>query len=149
MDEKKVEEKVMNLVDEMRAQFKKQESIYDKFISFRAATVEAIAYAWSNDDYRRQYLEDPVKFMKEHLGYEFNFNMDIKVEDTKLNRWRAKETGGWVGKNNTLEMIFPPKPRDDEQQVVALATFNRNHLTFFGDSLKNKNDKCQKKDKGE
>jgi ribosomally synthesized peptide (two-chain TOMM family) len=115
----------------------KRDATYDKFIELRAAIVESIALAWQNNDFKTVFMENPKKFMKKHLDYDFPFNMILEIDDESERKrtWQPLDTGGWVGPNNTLEMILPPKPIFDtqygDQQAVALSSYNADHLTMF------------------
>ena len=128
MNEPKTEEQTMN----------ERNSTYDKFLELRAATVESIALAWSEKALSDEYRKDPIGFMREYLGYEFPFKMKLEIEEATTSdekrRWLPQETGGWVGPNNTLEMILPPKPKDEKHEAIALSVYNAKHLTMFNEN---------------
>ena len=117
-----------------------QQSTYEKFLKLRAATVESIALAWSDDKLKKAYMENPVKFMQDHLHYQFPFQMEMKIAKAEtvdqMRTWKPEDTGGWVGPNNTLVMILPPKPEEETQEAIALSAYNADHLTFFGGKKK-------------
>ena len=103
---------------------------YDRFIAYRAALMEAIALAWRDPAFRDRLITDPKRALKEGVGYDFPFNMELGV-DVDSAVWEPQTVGDWrVRHQNLLELVLPPAPEPDEQ-VRALAAFNAHHLTFL------------------
>lgn len=109
--------------------YEKTKSVYDKFLELRAAHVQAVSLAWSDDSLRKEYKKDPPAFMAKYLNYDFPFNINLQV-DERNDTWSSEKTGGWVGINNVYEMVIPPRPKRG-QEGLALADYHRNHLTFL------------------
>lgn len=106
---------------------------YDKFLKLRAIIIQCVALSWHDEDFKNKFKDDPTKVMKEKFNYEFPFAIEFmgnkKVSDDEY-QWNPPGTGGWVGPNNTLELILPPKPKKGEESI-ALASYYANHLTFL------------------
>ncbi|BCS97258.1 hypothetical protein DSLASN_28900 [Desulfoluna limicola] len=106
---------------------------YDKFLKLRSVAVQAVALAWHDPVFKEAFKEDPVSAMKVYFNYDFPFDIDFigdKEGREDDYQWNPTGTGGWVGPNNTLELVLPPKPPKG-QEALALAAYNANHLTFL------------------
>jgi ribosomally synthesized peptide (two-chain TOMM family) len=103
---------------------------YDRFLAYRAAIMQAIALAWKNPDFEKAFIENPIKALKDGVGYDFPFNMKVSVNDQNA-EWEPKIVGDWhITKQDKLVFALPPAPKESEQ-VEALAAFNANQLTFL------------------
>jgi ribosomally synthesized peptide (two-chain TOMM family) len=108
-----------------------QYGTYDRFVAFRAAVMQAIAIAWKDEAFRARLIESPVQAMKDRIGYQFPFNMELGV-DVDNAKWRPTTVADWqVLRPNLLELVLPPAPAHAGDRVEALAAFNASHLTFF------------------
>ena len=106
------------------------ESSYDKFLQFRSVVIQAIAKAWQDEAFHEQLKLSPKVALKEAFDYDFPFNLDLKTNDDNA-AWDQTEQGGWlVYEQNDLEMILPPPPAP-EQEAVALAAYNAQHISFL------------------
>jgi ribosomally synthesized peptide (two-chain TOMM family) len=107
-----------------------QHGVYDHFLAYRAAIMQAIALAWRDPAFRDQLIADPKAALKTGVGYKFPFNMELAV-DVDNAVWRPHTVTDWqVKHHNLLELPLPPAPEAVEQ-VEALAAFNAQHLTFL------------------
>lgn len=105
---------------------------YDRFVAFRAAVMQAIAIAWSDEKFRKELIKDPKAALKSGVGYTFPFNIDLGV-DVDNAEWKPLTVADWhVKRRDLLQMVLPPAPEQSEQ-VEALAAFNATHLTFLND----------------
>lgn len=106
---------------------------YDKFLKLRSVVIQSVALAWHDPNFKEEFKENPINAMRVYFNYEFPFDIlfsgkkEARDEDYQ---WNPAGTGGWVGPNNALEMILPPKPPKG-QEAIALAAYNANHLTFL------------------
>ena len=110
-----------------------QLATYDKFLKFRAVIVQSVALSWHDDQFKDAFKEDPVKALKERFDYDFPFGIHFsgnKAVSEEDYQWNPSGTGGWVGPNNTLELVLPPKPGKG-QEAIALASYYADHLTFL------------------
>jgi ribosomally synthesized peptide (two-chain TOMM family) len=104
---------------------------YDRFIAYRAATMQAIALAWRDPKFRDEFIENPKKALKKGVGYDFPFNMDLRVDPDSAT-WEPRTVADWrVNQRNVLQMVLPPRPKDAADRVEALAAFNAKHITFL------------------
>ncbi len=109
-------------------------SVYDDFLTFRAVFIQAVALTWKDKDFKIRFMENPKEAMKEYFDYEYPFHMDLKtwyekdIENKYI--WYPTGTGAWVGPNNKLELVLPPKP-EDGQETIALAAYHKNHLSMW------------------
>lgn len=116
-----------------------QTGSYDKFLEFRVAVIQLVAEAWDHwdpekNDFTEEFktkLQNTKGYMKETLGYEFPFDMDLEVI-FKNAVWEPETVVDWkVNATNTLSLFLPPAP-PVEEQAKALAKFNADHITFLG-----------------
>jgi ribosomally synthesized peptide (two-chain TOMM family) len=115
----------------MNEQPKDDYGTYDRFIAYRAAVMRAIALAWRDEQFRKQLIEDPKQAMKAGIGYDFPFNMELRVH-TDSATWKPLTVTDWrVDRRNLLQMVLPPRPANEADRVEALAAFNASHLTFL------------------
>ena len=104
---------------------------YDQFLAYRAAIMQAIALAWRDDNFRGQLIETPKQALKDGIGYDFPFNMELTV-DVDNATWDPLTVADWrVTHRSRLQMVLPPAPPMAER-VEALAAYNASHLTFLG-----------------
>lgn len=108
-------------------------SVYDDFLEFRAVMVQAVARSWSDPDFKEKFEASPKQCLKEYFDYDFPFRIGFKWDETLKDsdyKWYPKGTGAWVGPNNKLELILPPKPEKD-QASMALAAYHLGHLCLW------------------
>lgn len=105
-------------------------AVYDRFLQFRVYVIQAIALSWKDDDFRDRFKSNPRQAFKDAFGYDVPFDIDLCV-DLNNAEWNGYYCGEWkVNKQETLEMVLPPKP-PAEDQAVALSAYNTNNLTFL------------------
>lgn len=108
------------------------DSIYDDFIEFRAVIIKAVALSWHDDNFKKSFHKNPVKALKDEFGYKYPFNIEFKGEERPKDdyKWYPEGTGAWVGPNNKLELVLPPKP-EKGQETIALAAYHLRHLRIW------------------
>lgn len=108
---------------------------YDKFMQLRAVILKAVARSWNDPEFKREYLTDSRKALKETFGYDCPFNVKLEATD-HCGFWSPELNVGLVRRdNNVLTMILPPAPppsRDPSRShAAALAEYYSKHMTFF------------------
>ncbi|MBT8339090.1 MAG: hypothetical protein HKP58_16105 [Desulfatitalea sp.] len=108
-------------------------SVYDDFIEFRAIIVQCVALSWSDPTFKEEFNEHPIKTMKEYFGYEYPFDINFRFDregSDKDYRWYPRGTGAWVGPNNKIKLVLPPKPPKN-QMAIALSAYHVGHLFLW------------------
>ncbi|MGU7770115.1 BMA_0021/BMA_0022 family TOMM bacteriocin [Burkholderia sp. MR1-5-21] len=101
---------------------------YEQFLEYRATIIQAIALAWHSPAFLDELESDPVKALSDHFGYDYPFQLDLKVQ-TKSSEWTPGVNGDWTaGPRNRLTLFLPPAPEDETQFAQALAAYNANHI---------------------
>jgi ribosomally synthesized peptide (two-chain TOMM family) len=112
-------------------------SQHDDFMEFQAAIARAISIAWNDDnnEFKKDFFDDPIGAMKKHFQYDcpFDVRMTANPSDEVSNphHFDPTHTGGWVGTNNTIRLFLPPAPKDPKQKAEALAAFNQARVLFL------------------
>lgn len=103
---------------------------YDRFIAYRIAIMQAIALAWRDDAFRDRLATDPKRALKEGVGYDFPFLMDLGV-DLDNAEWLPVTVADWrVARRNAVQLVLPPAPADPADRVEALAAFSAASLNL-------------------
>ncbi|GLQ99864.1 BMA_0021/BMA_0022 family TOMM bacteriocin [Dyella mobilis] len=105
-------------------------SIYDKFLHYRTITLKVIAKCWNDQEFKKRYLENPKKALRDEFGYDFPFSLQLEAFD-HCGHW-SKELGIDLIRNdaNTLTIILPKAP-PEELRAEALAQYYSTHMTFL------------------
>ncbi|MGH8779291.1 BMA_0021/BMA_0022 family TOMM bacteriocin [Paraburkholderia sp.] len=105
---------------------------YDEFLEYRAVIVQAIAASWHDPAFLEQLIEHPKAALFERFGYRYPLNLALKVHaDSAM--WSPPTNGGWITKeNNSLELVLPPAPEQQDQFAIALAAYNAKHIDILG-----------------
>lgn len=107
------------------------QSVYDKFLKFRAVIIQAIALAWKDDKFDKLLNDNPKGALKDAFNYTCPFDIDMKANPNNA-LWKSTVQGNWVVcSQNELQLVLPPKPEHKCDEPYALADYNTNHLTFL------------------
>ncbi len=108
-----------------------EQSVYDKFLKFRAVIIQAIALAWKDDKFNNLLKENPKVALKEAFNYTCPFDINIGTNPNNAS-WKTTIQGSWmVSTQNELQLVLPPKPENKCDETCALVNYNVNHLTFL------------------
>jgi ribosomally synthesized peptide (two-chain TOMM family) len=101
---------------------------YEQFLEYRAVVIQAIAAAWHDPAFLEYLKDSPKQAMFDRFGYKYPFSLDLKVR-TGSAAWTPARTGGWTTQqNDTLQLVLPPAPAQQEQRAAALAAYNTEHI---------------------
>jgi ribosomally synthesized peptide (two-chain TOMM family) len=106
---------------------------YQQFLEYRAVIVQAIAAAWHDPEFLDHLLAHPKEALRERFDYDYPLDLNLRVRADSAT-WTLSTNGGWLTKqNNTLELVLPPAPAQEEQFAIALAAYNAKHIDFLGE----------------
>jgi ribosomally synthesized peptide (two-chain TOMM family) len=106
---------------------------YQQFLEYRAVIVQAIAAAWHDPQFLDHLLAHPKEALHERFGYDYPLDLNLQVHADSAT-WTLATNGGWLTKqNNTLELVLPPAPSQEDQFAIALAAYNAKHIDFLGE----------------
>jgi ribosomally synthesized peptide (two-chain TOMM family) len=98
---------------------------------WRATWLRAVALAWSDKNLQKELIADPAAFFKKYCNYNLPPTVDlVLVDPSTLNT--EPECGfspgsgydwEWQLPRSVLIMFIPPKPKDADQQAIALAAY--------------------------
>ncbi|MEM7251274.1 MAG: BMA_0021/BMA_0022 family TOMM bacteriocin [Pseudomonadota bacterium] len=104
---------------------------YDLFLEARVYIVRAVALAWKDEAFKRDFLKDPAKAMEEAFGYVWPYNVEFEAFASR-ERWQPELVQGWRGAINVIELPLPPAPPKD-QRAEAIGVYGAEHLIFLTD----------------
>lgn len=104
---------------------------YNQFLEYRAVIVQAIAASWHDPVFLEELIAHPKAALLKRFDYHYPLNLALKVHADSAT-WSPPTAGGWITKQeNTLELMLPPAPAQQDQFSIALAAYNAKHIDIL------------------
>jgi len=104
---------------------------YESLLEYQEVYLRAIALAWSDKAFKKDFLADPRSAMEMYFGYACPWNVTIKVSEPTGPEfgWKPKEKR-WVLPRIRATFGLPIAPKVEEQ-LVAFAAYNDAGPTYL------------------
>ncbi len=103
----------------------------DQLTEWRSVWLKAVALSWKDPAFKQELLADARRALEVYFDYTLPTSVDLKVvEPASPDTMGWRQRGGqhaWSLPLPKLEMALPPKPKDDNLQAVALASYDPHH----------------------
>ncbi|NML16904.1 BMA_0021/BMA_0022 family TOMM bacteriocin [Azohydromonas caseinilytica] len=97
---------------------------YDSLLEFQEVYLRAVALAWTNAQFKQDFLADPTGALANYFGYQCPWNVDLKVREATGpgQGWDAKKKQ-WTLPPVRTTFGVPVAPKVEEQ-LIAFAAYN-------------------------
>ena len=117
---------------------------YESLLEYQEVYLRAVALAWSDPEFKKNFLADPRTAMENYFGYSCPWNVTIRVteptdpkyhwtpaKDGQPGKWTLPRMKATFGLPDTPYKPGTPEKPDIKQQLIAFAAYNDAGPTYL------------------